>query len=524
MRSIEQRVDGIKKWLADFLPLQRKTLFDVRQMPRLEAGDLDVDRVHEIITAAKNGDVRDLFALYLEMVITGSHLQGRFMERKEAVLSDTLSVQPRDKENRDDVAAAVAITDMIENCRDWETALARLLDSFLYPVALVEKTFKTSTRVVPVNGGAPIKLSYELASLTVVPYELFDFRHGRLQLREVDELGRPKGEVYEPAPTRYIIHRGHLLGAPDNFGGPMRSLIFWWLLGHMGRDWWARYLERYGAPFIVGKYDQADDATRTTLQNAFSVATKLWGLVVSRDTEIELVEAAASGTGDAFDKWKTVCNDEISKLIGGQTLSADAKATGMGSGVAKNQSDVRSDKRKSDARRLGACLRYELCEQYLRINGLKGRVPNLVWASDTPDEAKSMGESLSACKDAGLEPTDAALPIISEKMGFEVQRVKLEALPGPVKAFAAPSRFTIRRDQAAAANESIVRGAAAELAPVLRTTYAPVLQLIARSSSPEDAIARVEAYCAALDPLEAAMVIEQTLAAMAANGCVVSAR
>ncbi len=516
--------DRIFRWLGDHLPTKVRTVFDVRTMPRLEAADLDVDLVHEIMTSAKNGNCEQLFALYLEMIMTGSHLQGRFMERKEAVLSDTLTVQPRDKDNADDATAAAVGMDMIDESRDWEEACAHLLDSVLYPVSLVEKTFRPATRVVGIKGGKAVKLIYELAALTPVPYELLDFRNGRLQLREVDEQGRPTAELFDPPLSRYIIHRGHLLGAPDNFGGPMRSLVFWWLLGHMGRDWWARFLERYGAPFIVGKYDQADDATRGILQSAFSAATRLWGLVVSSETQIELVEASASSSGDAYDKWKTVCNEEISKLIGGQTLSSDAKSTGMGSGVAKSQDAVRSDKRKSDARRLAACIRYQLLEQYLKINGLAGRTPKLVWASDTPDEAKNTGESLSALNQAGLEPADEALPIISEKMGFAVQRAPAPVAAGPIKAFSASGSLKARRDQATAANETIVRGAAAELAPQLRTDYAPIVQLIARSSSPEDAIARVEAYCAALDPVEAADVIERAMAAMAANGCVVAAR
>jgi len=522
MQSLAQRYKKLQRWLSDRLPTSRRTTFDVRVMPRLEAGDLDVDRAHEIISAAKSGDLSGLFALYLEMIMTGSHLQGRFVERKEAVLSDSLSCQPVDKKNRDDVIAAAAVADLIESCQDWEKSLAHLLDSILYPVSLVEKTFTPSSRRLVVPGGPAVQLSYALAELTPVPYELLDFTSGRLLLREVDGQGQPTSATFEPARSRYIIHRGHLLGAPDNFGGPMRSLIFWWLLGHMGRDWWARYLERYGAPFIVGKYDQADDATRSILQSAFSVATKLWGLVVSRETEIELVEASAAGTGEAFDRWKTVCNEEISKLIGGQTLSADAKATGMGSGVAKNQGEVRADKRKSDARRLSACLRFELCAQYLAINGLKGRVPRLVWAADTPDEAKSTGESLSALAQANLEPADSALPVISEKMGFEVQRAPAPEV-GPLKAFSAP-QLRLQRDQATAANEAVVRAAAAELAPAMRTVHAPIVQLIARSATPQEAVARVEAYCAALDPLEAAEIIERTLAAMAANGCAVAAR
>jgi len=129
----------------------------------------------------------------------------------------------------------------------------------------------------------------------------------------------------------------------------MRSIVFWWLLSVMDRDWWARALERFGSPFIVARYDQADDKTRSKLEIALSMATRLFGVVVSKETEIELKEAASSQSGDAFDKFHTVCQREKSKHILGQTLSSEAQGTGLGSGVAKGQSDVRNDIRQFDA-------------------------------------------------------------------------------------------------------------------------------------------------------------------------------
>lgn len=328
--------ERLAAWLADQVPTLRRTRFDVRQMPRSTAADLDVDRVQEILQSAEGGTLGPMMALYREMVVAGSHLQGRFMERKEAVLGDTISIQPIDKNNTDDVAAAEVVRDLIENCRDWERGCAHLLDSTLYPVAIVEKTYRPSAREVVIVDAKPVRLSYELASLTPVPHDLLTHINGRLEICETDEHGQPKAVYFEPQPQRYIVHRGHLLGTPDNFGGPMRSIIYWWLLGHMDRDWWGRFLDKYGTPFLVGKYNDGDTTSRSILMQAFQFATRLGGLVVSRDTEIELKQAAAKDSGEAFDLFHRVANEEISKLIGGQTLSSDAKATGMGSGVAKN--------------------------------------------------------------------------------------------------------------------------------------------------------------------------------------------
>ena len=354
MPIIQDRIDALMKYLAGLLPLQRRTVFNPRALPASLAATLDVDRVHEIITGAEQGDTERLFQLYMEVLLTGSHLQGRLADRKEAVLSDTLSVQPFDKNNADDVAAAELIKAEIAQHDDFEDACAHLLDSVLWPVALVEKTFRPSQRP---------GLRYELASLTAVPAQLLTYIEGEMQLRETDGRGYATAVRFAPEPTRYLIHRGHLLkSVPDNWGGPMRSILFWWLLGHMSRDWWARFLDRYGSPFVVGRYDQGDDDSRLVLERAFALATKLGGLVVTKETEVEIKQAAASDSGDAYKSFIELCNREISKLVLGETLSSDAQSTGLNSGNAQAQAGKRDEKRAGDARRLAKTLRAGLCD------------------------------------------------------------------------------------------------------------------------------------------------------------------
>ena len=88
--------------------------------------------------------------------------------------------------------------------------------------------------------------------------------------------------------------------------------------------------------------------TRQKLEIAMSLASRLFGVVVSRQTEVELLQAAASQSGDAFEKFHTVCNREKSKLVLCRILSSAAESTGLGSGVAKGHQEVRDDIRQID--------------------------------------------------------------------------------------------------------------------------------------------------------------------------------
>jgi hypothetical protein len=79
----------------------------------------------------------------------------------------------------------------------------------------------------------------------------------------------------------------------------MRSILFWWLLATMDREWWARFLDRYGSPFLLGTYPRGDADSRSVMERAFALAVKLGGLVVSADTKVELSQAAATASRPA---------------------------------------------------------------------------------------------------------------------------------------------------------------------------------------------------------------------------------
>ncbi|BET67163.1 hypothetical protein ASA1KI_20810 [Opitutales bacterium ASA1] len=484
----------------------RITRFDVRSLPTGIARDLDVDRVHQILQSAEGGQLTDLFRLYRDIIATNAHLQGRFSDRKRAVYGDVLTIQPIDKRASEDVKAADFVRETIEACACWEDVLIHVLDSTLYPVAVVEKVFKQSGR------------RYELAELVPVPHDLLDWTEGRLRIQQTDAQGRPIGLYHEADPAAYIVARVHDLTLPDQWGGPMRSLVFWWLLATMDRDWWARFLDRYGAPFLVGKYDQADDDSRGILERAFSLATKLGGLVVSRETDIEIKQAASTDSAEGYAKFHTLCAEEISKLIVGQTLSSDAKSTGLGSGVANAQAAIRDDIRQADARRLGNVLRQQLFAQLCAINALRGRPPKPVWGTISVAEQKATGDMLTSLKTAGLRISDEALEPLSERLGLQLERAE-EAPAAPagrtpfgLSAFAASVPET--------GEERILRGAVADLARTLGRDFAPVAQLIASSNSPDDALARVEAFCARYRPAAGAKIVEEVTLALAANGTV----
>jgi phage gp29-like protein len=232
-------------------------------------------------------------------------------------------------------------------------------------------------------------------------------------------------------PARHIVHRAHpQVGIRDNFGGPLRAALFWWFLAGAARDWYGRALERYGAPFTLAHTDLGNEDAVNKLREALSESTRIFGLIVDPETQVELKEAALQGMTDGYERFIELCNREISKLIVGQTLSATPAATGLGSGVAALQAAVREDIRLFDQMRLAETLESQLFRQMLTVNGIEGRAPRIVFGGLSDDDAKKFADTLVSLKQAGLEPTDDTLQtVIPERVGIEVQRVASIAPP-----------------------------------------------------------------------------------------------
>ena len=260
----------IAEMLKGHIPTQSVGTVNSKHEPPSMALNMDVERILAVVAAAEGGYTRDLFALYRDVVVVDSHLQTEWSKRKMSVLGDTLNVLPYDKTNKDDVITADLVSAEISDCKSWKAACAFALDSTLYPVSVIEKVFIASGS------------QYRIKELRPVQHHLLDFRTGRMMIHDVDpDTGIVLPTTRFPDPARYIVHRGHLLTCPDNWGGPMRSILFWWLLSAMDREWWSRFLEKYGSPFLVGKF--ADDEGRGILERAFSLAVRIGGLVISRD-------------------------------------------------------------------------------------------------------------------------------------------------------------------------------------------------------------------------------------------------
>lgn len=490
--------------------------------PPAVAHTMSTDRVHAALRQAEAGDCRDLFAIYRDIRLGHAHTQTVINQRKLAVLTKALTIVPRDSKNADDVQAAERCQ-ILTDVPGWTgTAMNHLLNGHLYPLAVLEQVYAPAA--------ASAGLRYVPSGWHVVPYHLLDWTDGVLRIWDADQTtGHRLATKKAPQPIRHIIHRGHLLtDIPDHWGGPLRAVLFWWLFATQDRDWWVRFLDRFGAPFLVAKYDPNDKKSKGTLTQAFSLASRLFGLVVSQDTQIEVKSVATTSHGEAFKVFQEFANAELSKLILGQTMTVTAQASGLGGGAqAEVQENARGDIEAWDLTILAATVNSQIIAPFCRLNGIKGRAVLQV-AVDSAKDLEGKTKLLEVAAKAGLELTDEGIEILNKSGGLPFQRSAAPAVPGPPLSLAALSALA-HTDNAVAILErlgqptnaqldKIAENGAPRLAAAFQGRYAAVKDLIAASTSAEDLEHRLHVHFASLTPAKLQPILENALTAYAATG------
>jgi phage gp29-like protein len=464
------KLEVVKKDSSPGVSLSKIARLSGWGMPMNLSTTLDVSRIQAALRTAERGDCWMLFTIYRDMEMGFTHFQSEFAKRKLTVVGQPHTLLPKKKGKKDDEIACEVIDEMIDNCDNWNQAMGDMLDATLWPVSVGEKIFspvepEDKTKYThPVNFRlrelSPVdpvlycyKIPYLAAGFSGMTAPGFNAQppndssinfnpddwEAWLRFYTVNDNGYPNfspTDTYKPDRRIHMVHRGTNLSkvVPDNYGGHMRAILFWWFLATQARDWWGRYMQKWGHPYVVAKVDTQQKDTVNFIVNALALSMEIGGLVIDKGAEAQLMQAASLNGSEGYKVFEDFCHDEVSKVVVGQTLSSSAKSTGLGSGVADLHGKVRDDYRQSDMRKLSDTLVKQLFNQYLEYNGYKGRVKGIIWGGKDEKQVFQIAQSVSNFKDAGLQPTDRGIETINERTGIEFERA-----PEPVEAAAPPS-------------------------------------------------------------------------------------
>lgn len=401
--------------IAKFLNVQ-SVIEDARATPESMANQMDAAQITDALIAAEQGYVGDLWSLYDSIIAGDIWIQAMLNQRKLAVLNDVIQAEPEDSANPADVSAAQTVNASIKRLRRFRMGtVSHLLDGVLRPVSVCELVFRQDL-------ATPGR--FLLDRIVNVPHFCQDFRSGHLALLKQDaaNAGRTNLETYPVEKGRHIVHRGHVLTAPDNWGGPMRCMVFLWLMRTCNREWWARSLERWGSPVPLGKYPSGDKAAKLALQEAFSRFHRLGGMTMTDNTTVELIAGPAAGDGTAWEKLQNWAERQITILMLGQDLSSGAESTGLGSGVADLHGRVRDDLTLMDQMAISETLTVDLAQPILDANSLPGSCKVVIGTGTNLAKAGSLATILGTLYTGGIECDEASLSELSGLIGLGLQR------------------------------------------------------------------------------------------------------
>lgn len=342
-------------------------------------------RAARILRNADQGDLTAQAQLFDDMVDRDAHLRCEYDKRAAAITGLDWSIEPPTNANAAEKAAAAWCEEILRDAvDDLEDVLIAMMDGVGHGFAPIELEWY-------LDGGE------RLPRFHPRPQTWFRTDMTRRELR----LNDGSGDGAIPTPMGWIMHQ-HRKVKTGYLGraGLFRAVLWPFLYKAYSIGDFAEFLEIYGLPIIVGKYMPGASAEeKSSLMRAVTALGRDARAIMPDGMQLEIEKITAGGAGDgnhlAMVAW---ADGAQSKAILGQVLSAEAKATGMGSGVADLHAEVRGDIRKSDARQIAGTLTRDLIYPLIALNkpGIDGqrRCPRWVFDTGEAEDLKLYAEAL----------------------------------------------------------------------------------------------------------------------------------
>lgn len=344
---------------------------------------LTPQRLTTLLKEADAGDVRRQAELFDQMEEKDAHLLGESEKRRNAILDVEFTTTPASEDSRD-VKVAEFVQEYFDNSTDWDDIIVSLQDS-------VGKGFSALEVHWDVSNGQAMP-----ADLEFIEQKRFLFTDAAGYVRKYPKLISDDNMMGDEIPAwKMLFHRYGGKAGHAARSGIYRVCAWMFLFRNYSLKDWMAFLEVFGMPLRLGKYDAGatkddKDALITAIQSLGSDAAG----IISKNTEIEFIEALKSGTkGDnPYLAMAQFCAKEMSKALLGQTLTADVGDTGSYA-AANTHNEVRLDLAKADTRAVAATVRYQLMRPMVGFNfGWDTPVPGYAAVWNEREDLKSLSE------------------------------------------------------------------------------------------------------------------------------------
>ncbi|MDR1937297.1 MAG: DUF935 domain-containing protein, partial [Tannerellaceae bacterium] len=273
----------------------------------------DVAYWRNALKSADGGYIMRLYDMYEDLLIDGV-LADAHSKRIEAVTNAELIFQGARGENVPEIAALMETL-------DWEVMIKEFVQPVFWGRAGVEFDFTGGFRATP------------------IPKKHISLETGKILI----EAGGDTGVSY--ADDDHLL----VLGNTRDWGLFLRTAPYIiWKRGGFGD--WAEWLEIFGMPQRVGKYNTYDPQSRILLEEALEKSGSAPWCVIPDGSNVETVNNTGSGSsGTSYADFRNACNEELLIAMLGQTLTTLQGERGARS-LGEVHKKVEEGKNKADMR------------------------------------------------------------------------------------------------------------------------------------------------------------------------------
>jgi phage gp29-like protein len=341
---VRQTADG-QQWIS---PNElSENIFGNREVPRTEwllrrnfGAQLDPETIEQVLHMANHGHMRDLTDLQKETINFDPHLACEIGKRFRALASVEGKVVEASGEGVDPTKAARyadLMRQQIRQIKHWKQNIIRLDWGHCMGRAAMEKVWRQNTVADRSASTGKIEWKFSLAELNWIHARRQSFGPMR-EIRVRDDVWQggmfeKRGLDIESIPHKFITFKPQLFDEyPEREGFGPRTLYF----SFFKRFGWRErliLLEIFGKPWRIIEIDKdAPKLEPEELDDAEDRADELGGnasAALQRGMHLQLTQPDAKSTQhhDTIED----CNDEISKLVLGNTRTTSSKTSGQGS-------------------------------------------------------------------------------------------------------------------------------------------------------------------------------------------------
>lgn len=367
------------------------TVMGVRQtLSDAVASGLSPERLAALLRSATMGHTRDYLTLAEEMEERYLHYASQVQTRRLAIEGVEISV-----EAPEGVPAKIseAVHRLVNN--------PGLLQSISAMTDGIAKGYSAIEMMWEYQGGLLQPVEYKWRDPRFFQFDRTAMTELRLAVdHNLDGEELPAGKFIRHMPwskTGIPIRRGFA-----------RAATWAFLIQSLALKDWAAFAEVYGMPFRVGKYHpSASEADKRTLLRAVASIANDAAAIIPAGMDIEFHEVKGSQGAAVFGELVDYLDRSISKLVVGQTMTAD---DGASQAQAIVHNEVRIDILRADCRQIATTLNRDLVPWFVAMNfGPQETYPHITMPVSEPDDIKALTSAVKDLVPLGLRVSQSEI-------------------------------------------------------------------------------------------------------------------